>query len=148
VRIETPVTSQITGTAVVENWQPRRVQLKIDSSRESQLTINHFYYEGWQGRIKGAKGTLIASPSPEGFIQLNVPPGGYELVLEFPKERAERAGGLLSLLSAVLLGSLIGRAWWLGRSKNGSLAALVMTNAALDVMTNSELLRLHRREFR
>ncbi len=107
--IEVPVTGEAAGTAVVESWQPRRIQFRINSSQDAQLTVNYFYYEGWQGRIKGAKGTLTASPSPEGFIQLNIPRGDYELTLELPKDTAERAGGLLSLASLVLLAGLI--AW-------------------------------------
>jgi uncharacterized membrane protein YfhO len=111
VRIEAPSGHETTSTAFVESWQPRRVQFEIHSSQESQLTINHFYYQGWQGRVAGAKGTLIASPSPEGFIQLTIPQGDYELVLELPRDRAERVGSLVSLLCVVMIAELIGRAW-------------------------------------
>jgi hypothetical protein len=128
VRIEAPSANDVTGTAAVERWQPRRVLLKINSSQDSQLTVNHFYYEGGQGRIKGAEGTLSTSPSPESFIQLNIPKGNYELILELPQDRAERAGSLVSLLCVVMIAGLIGRAWWPARTKNRSLASLVMTN--------------------
>jgi len=117
VRIESPLTNEPTGTAVVESWQLRRVQIKVHSSQDSQLTVNYFYYEGWQGRIKGAEGTLSASPSPEGFIQMKIPRGDYELILELPYDQAERVGSLISLLSAMLLAAIIGSAWLWGRTQ-------------------------------
>jgi hypothetical protein len=116
-------TAEITGTVVVEDWQPRRTKLRIDSSRDSQLTINSFYYDGWQARIARRKETLIASPSPEGFIQLSIPQGVYELILELPKDRAERMGGMVSLLCVVMVAGLIGRASLAGRRTDPSVAA-------------------------
>ena len=122
-RITVPVTGATAGTAVVESWQPRRVQFRIDSSQDAQLTVNYFYYQGWQGRIQGAKGTLTATPSPEGFIRLNIPQGDYELILELPRKGAERAGGQISLMSVVLLAGLIGWTWSAGRRGNQQFAA-------------------------
>ncbi len=119
-RVEAPSTNHATGTAVVESWQPRRVQFAIHSSQDSQLTVNNFYYEGWQGRISGMKSPLTVRPSPEGFLQLTIPQGNYELILDLPKDRAERAGDMVSLVSVVLLAILIGRAWWLGEVRAGS----------------------------
>lgn len=98
------------GSAVVESWQPRRAQLKIDSSKDAQLTVNAFYYQGWRGRITQSNEVLMPSPSPEGLIELNVPQGQYELILELPEDKAERTGSMVSLLSALLLLGVMGRA--------------------------------------
>ncbi len=102
-QLEAFSTGQSSGTAGVESWQPRRVVLKIDAPRDSQLTLNHFYYAGWQGRIEGVPGILAASPSPDGLIQLDVPKGAYNLIIELPRDRAERAGTVISLISLLLV---------------------------------------------
>ena len=65
-RLEALSTGQASGTAQVESWQPRRAVLQIEAARDSQLTLNHFYYAGWQGRIGDAGTWLMASPSPAG----------------------------------------------------------------------------------
>ena len=107
-RLEALSTGQVSGTAQVESWQPRRAVLKIEATRDSQLTLNHFYYAGWQGRIGGAGTKLMASPSPAGLIQLDVPKGEYDLIVELPKDGAERAGTMISLVALALLGGAAG----------------------------------------
>jgi hypothetical protein len=106
---------QTNGTARVESWPPRRVVIKIEASRDSRLTLNHFYYVGWQGRIDDTGTILTVSPSPDGLIQLGVPKGDYDLIVELPKDRAERAGTVISLVSLALLG---GAAIWAGLGAN------------------------------
>ena len=107
VRLDASLTNHSSGTALVESWQPRRVLLHLDSSQASRLTINYFYYEGWQARVEGAKDIIPITPSPEGFMQLDVAPGSYELVVELPPDGAERAGKLISLLSLAVLGVML-----------------------------------------
>ncbi len=114
-QLEAFSTGQIVGTAQVESWRPRRVVLKIEAPRDSELTVNHFYYAGWQGQIAGAGTVLTASPSPDGLIQMDVPQGEYDLIVELPKDRAERAGALVSLVSFALIG---GAAIWAGLAGN------------------------------
>jgi len=104
-------TGKPVGAARVESWQPRRVVLKVEALRDSQLTLNHFYYAGWQGRINGAATILTASPSPDGLIRFDVPQGNYDMIIEFPKDRAERTGTVISLFSLALL---IAAAIWAG----------------------------------
>jgi hypothetical protein len=120
-QLEALSTGKTSGTAQVESWQPRRVVLKIAAPRDSELTLNHFYYTGWQGRIEGATTNLSVSFSPDGLIQLNVPKGDYDLIIELPKDRAERAGAVISLVSlALLVGAVI---WgWLRRNRTARAA--------------------------
>ena len=121
-QLEAFSTGQIFGTAQVESWQPRRVVLKIQAPRDSQLTLNHFYYAGWQGRIEDTATILPASPSPDGLIRVDVPRGSYNLILELPQDRAERAGMVISLISLMLAGGIVLRAW---RRRNRTGAGLV-----------------------
>jgi len=99
------------GAVRVTSWQPRRVALEIDAPRESQLTLNHFYYAGWQGRINGDGTVLPARPSPDGLMQFDVPQGKYAMVVELPKDRAELTGTAISLFS---LGLFATAAIWAG----------------------------------
>ena len=102
-QLEALFPGQAAGTATVESWQPRRVVLRIEAPQASELTLNHFYYAGWQARIDGAGTNLAVSPSPEGLMQMQVPRGTYDVIVELPLGGAERAGIIISLLSLVLL---------------------------------------------
>jgi hypothetical protein len=106
-QLEALSTGKTSGTARVESWQPRHVVLKVEATRDSQLTLNHFYYAGWQGRIDGAVDILTVSPSPDGLIRLDVPKGDYNLIIELPKDRAEGGGMVISLVSLSLLGGAV-----------------------------------------
>ncbi len=99
------------GAVKVESWQPRRVILKVEALRDAVLTVNHFYYAGWQARIVGTDGRLAIRPSGDGLMQVDVPPGSYNLVLELPRVRAELAGIWISIVSLLLLAGTGGWAW-------------------------------------
>jgi len=100
-----------TGTAVVKQWRPRRVVLTIDALRDTTLTVNHFYYSGWQARIERTNQRLAVRPSLDGLMEVDVPQGSYDLVLELPKTGSERAGILISVLSLLLVGVAASWAW-------------------------------------
>lgn len=114
-QLEAFSTGIASGTAQVETWKPRHIVLKIDAARDSQLTLNCFYYAGWQARTDGTGNILPLSPSPDGLIQVTVPQGNYDLILELPKGRPERAGIITSLLSLLLL---VGMVIWGGLRRN------------------------------
>jgi len=103
-QLKAPSMEQTSGLAEVESWRSRRIVLKIEASLDSQLTLNHFYYAGWQVRTGSAGTVMNASRSPDGLIQLEVPRGDYDLIVELPMDRAERAGRLIALLALALVG--------------------------------------------
>ncbi len=103
-KLESTSRAEPSGVEQVLSWAPRHVVLKIDSPRKTELTLNHFYYDGWEGRF--ADGTIEAAhPSPDGLIRLSVPQGSYEMVVELSRDRSERSGMAISLFSLVLLGA-------------------------------------------
>jgi hypothetical protein len=104
-------TGKTAGAVEVVNWRPRRVELKVDAPYNLQLTLNHFYYAGWQGRIGAAAMVLPARPSADGLIQFEVPQGSYTMVVELPKDPAERIGMGISLFSLALLGAATMWGW-------------------------------------
>ena len=109
------------GTAQVERWQPRRVVLKVDALSDTVLVVNHFYYSGWQAHIEGTNRHLTVHPSGDGLIEVDVPPGSYNLLLELPRMGAERAGVWISLLSLLLIAGT--PAWTLLPGLTGNMRA-------------------------
>ena len=105
----------------IENWQPRRVILKVNTPAPARLTLNHLYYPGWNGRVEGSDRVLPATPSqPNGFIQMDIPEGRYNLILELGKSRAERLGDTVSLVSIALTIVLtMWAAFWRKRRTDG-----------------------------
>jgi hypothetical protein len=95
------------GTASIESWSPRHVVLHVDTPEDSRLMVTHFYYPGWRGHVEGTQAALSASASqPNGFIQLDVPKGGYDLTLDLEKEQPERLGLGISFAAAALAACL------------------------------------------
>jgi hypothetical protein len=92
------------GSAVVESWRARHVVLQVETSTGARLTLAHFFYPGWRGWIEQTKQAIAVSASqPDGFIQMDVPPGRYTLSLELEPEPPERLGVILSLVSLAVL---------------------------------------------
>lgn len=101
VRLGDLQTGKPLGTAAVVDWKPRKITLKIDAPYAGRLTVNHFYYAGWSGRIEGKDMSVAVVPShPDGFLQMDIPPGTYHLAIELQKDRAEQWGTAVSFASA------------------------------------------------
>lgn len=109
VTLRNPATGDPSGFASVLDWQPRKVVLYVDASENGRLTLAHFYYPGWCGHIIGAGVRIPVVPStPEGFLQMEVPEGKYELVLELGRQTAERLGIAVSVASIAVAMSVAG----------------------------------------
>jgi hypothetical protein len=92
------------GSAVIESWRPRHVVLHVETTANARLTLAHFFYPGWRGRIAQTQQTVeVRASQPEGFLQMDIPAGRYTLALELAPESAERWGGILSLAALALL---------------------------------------------
>jgi len=109
VTLRNPATGDASGFASVLDWQPRKVVLYVDAPENGRLTLAHFYYPGWCGHIIGAGVRIPVVPStPEGFLQMEVPEGKYELVLELGRQTAERLGIAVSVASIAVAMSVAG----------------------------------------
>jgi hypothetical protein len=101
---------QPVGVSTVESWRPRQIALKLDELEPARLTVNHFYYPGWRGRIESAGTVIPITPSkPDGFLQMDVPKGSYRLILELGREWPERLGIQISLFSLIITAGLVVR---------------------------------------
>jgi hypothetical protein len=96
------------GAASVIEWKPRKVILDVDAPAAAPLTLLHFYYAGWSAHIAQTGEAIPIGPStPDGLMQLNVPQGRDEIVVELPTQPTEKAGRLISLLSLVCLALIV-----------------------------------------
>ena len=96
------------GSAMVENWRPRRVLLKVDAPAAGQLILNHFYMEGWRARLEGSPTELTLKPSrPDGLMVVDVPAGVFNLIVDLPPDPAERTGKLIGLTSLGILAAML-----------------------------------------
>ncbi len=104
LELRSAATGQRIGAAAVASWRPRRVVLHVDAPEKARLTINHFYYPGWRGRIGASGQTIPAGPTPQhGLIRMDVPRGRYDLIVELAREGPEKAGIGISLCSLAIV---------------------------------------------
>lgn len=101
---------QASGSAAVARWDPRRIRIHVDSPGAARLVVRHFYYAGWIASIPERGQSVAVKPlRPEGLMELEVPAGRYDLVLELSREAPERAGMAISAVSVLVL--VAGAAW-------------------------------------
>jgi len=93
------------GTRIgVLDWKPRRIRIQSETARTAELTVSRFYYPGWTVSVDDRQDRLEVSPStPDGLLKLTVPRGEHVLVLRLQPVFAERAGQVISAVSAALL---------------------------------------------
>jgi hypothetical protein len=99
----------VSGSAWVLDWKPRRVLLDVNAPEAGALTLRHFYYYGWSAELADTGAPIPIGPSiPDGFLQVGVPQGKHEIIVELRTQPSEKAGRLISLASlACLVGILI-----------------------------------------
>ena len=87
------------GSAAVLDWKPRRVLLDVDAPVAGPITLRHFYYEGWIAHAADTNEVIPIGPStPDGFMEMIVPQGRHEIVVELPTQPTEKAGRLITLI--------------------------------------------------
>jgi hypothetical protein len=98
----------ISGTAAVLDWKPREVLLDIDAPVAGALTLRHFYYAGWSARVADTGEAIAIGPShPDGLMQVSVPQGRHEIVVELRKQPSEKTGRMISLASLACLAAIL-----------------------------------------
>jgi len=98
------------GSAAVESWHPRRVAIKVHAPEDGQLTIRHFYYKDWRAHLQESGQSVAVTPSPDGLIQVETPPGDYTLIVELIRDKPERIGLAMSAASCL---AILTMAWLL-----------------------------------
>jgi hypothetical protein len=99
---------EVSGAAAVLDWKPRTVRLDVDAPVAGALTLRHFYYAGWSARVADTGEAIAIGPShPEGLMEVSVPQGRHEIVVELGTQPSEKAGRMISLASLACLAAIL-----------------------------------------
>jgi hypothetical protein len=99
---------EVSGTAAVLDWKPRKVFLDVDAPVAGPLTLRHFYCAGWSARIADTGEAIAIGPShPDGLMQVIVPEGRHEIAVELGTQPSEKTGRLISLASLACLVAIL-----------------------------------------
>jgi hypothetical protein len=94
---------QGSGSVRLQTMAARRRVLEVDCRVPCMTQVHLLYYPDWQARdLTGANVTVQASPE-NGLIEFALPSGYHRIQLELPRDRAERLGPWVSLLSFCVL---------------------------------------------
>lgn len=86
------------GSAIVQLWKPRNLEVQTNSVSGGWLMVNQFYYPTWQANISGKTGHLTTRVAmPEGLLEIAVPSGRQDISVRIPPSLAERGGEWASL---------------------------------------------------
>lgn len=98
------------GNLLIQRWKPREIVLQVNAITDVWLTINQFYYPGWTARLNGESRLLAVQPSkPEGLLRVRVPSGKREVIVTLDAGVEERAGQIISAVSAISILSFLFR---------------------------------------
>ena len=84
---------------LVKQWQPRKIIVQTNAVQDISLTIAQFYYQGWTAKIQSQQLTLPVQPSPQGLLEVSVPPGNQEVLIILEAGIEERIGQIISAIS-------------------------------------------------
>jgi hypothetical protein len=97
------------GAGKVEVNMPhsRRIELHASCGNDCTLRIGQFFYPAWRARV-AQSGTAIPlrAASPGGMMEISIPPGETDIVVELPYGWCEQIGPWVSLVSLILVGAL------------------------------------------
>lgn len=97
-----------TGTITVTAWQPRDILLQAELTEDCTLHVNQLYFPGWSARVVQSREQLNVTPSnPDGLLSIRAPRGSQQISIRMETSMPERAGQLISALSAATILLLI-----------------------------------------
>jgi hypothetical protein len=84
-------------TAQVLLWKPRRIEVQTECEPCGSLIVNQFYYPTWKAQLLPEGTPLpVGRALPQGLLEVRVPPGRHEVLLELPRGRDEQIGSWMS----------------------------------------------------
>lgn len=95
----------------ITEWRSRHIELQVNASAPSSITISQFNFPGWIARnveYPAVTYPITLSPEGAGLVTIAIPPGQHRILLEMPTSSAERYGAWLSAFAlTILIGMLI-----------------------------------------
>jgi hypothetical protein len=98
------------ATATIVSQASRKFTIVVDAVGPATLRLGQLYFTGWQART--GERLLPVRPSADmGLVELDVPPGRYELIVELGRGVLERGGIAVSTVAAMVWLSITVFAW-------------------------------------
>ena len=95
------------GTVTVPVWSPRRIVVQTDCTVCGPLMIRQFYYPLWRAQLVSENRPLAVTPAlPQGLMEVQVPPGHQQVLLEIPRGPSEHAGDWMSALCVLAIAGM------------------------------------------
>lgn len=113
--------------------KPLLAEWRTDSPVAFGVTVNTFYFPGWQARLDG-KPLEVSPASQSGLIHFTVPAGEHELALYFGSTAVTRLGDGVSLVAVAALLALLAtqrRRWGQATVEEGAAAHAPGRNTAI-----------------
>jgi 6-pyruvoyl-tetrahydropterin synthase-like protein len=96
------------GTATVLLWSPRRIELQTDCTVCGPAMIHQFYYPEWRAQLVSQSRPLaVTAALPEGLVEVQVPSGRQQILLEIPRGLSEHAGNWISAACALAIAGML-----------------------------------------
>lgn len=92
------------GKAEVNIVHPRLIELYATCESDCTLQIGQFYYPAWRARLmQGGSEITLRAATPGGLMEISLPPGENNIVVELPRGWSEQIGPWVSLVSLILV---------------------------------------------
>lgn len=106
------------GTATVPVWSPRHIVVQTDCTVCGPLMVRQFYYPEWRAELVSQSRPLAVSAAlPPGLLEVQVPPGRQQILLEIPRGLSEKAGDWISALCALAIAGMFALSYANGPSR-------------------------------
>ena len=90
------------GTVTVPVWSPRHIEVQTDCTVCGPLMVRQFYYPLWRAQLVSENRPLAVTPAlPQGLLEVQVPSGRQEILLEIPRGLSEHLGNWISAICAL-----------------------------------------------
>jgi hypothetical protein len=91
------------GQVRIDGWGSGQINLHVETPEGMKINVSQFYFPNWTAHFPAESSSLAIQPSqPDGLINLSIPRGSHEVVLEFKRSKAETTGQIISLISLVI----------------------------------------------
>jgi len=95
------------ASVVVEKWTPREISLRVQAAEGTELNVSQFYFPGWIVSVNDAEARAAAPSKPGGLLQISVPAGNHQVLLQLRQPAPEFAGKIISGVSLIVLLALV-----------------------------------------
>jgi hypothetical protein len=100
----------------IDRWSVEQKIFSATTRREALLALKLLNYPAWQVFIDGQSGRA-QSFKGTGQVLVTVPAGNHRVEVSFRRTRDRTIGGVISIVSLIVLLTLTGTIWWRERSR-------------------------------